>query len=179
MAAVRHRPTQGVKMTRLKRTAGKPAPAAAPRLLLLTTQFQGLCMFVPPLMLPLLPLSLPLPPTPAAASRWARSWPWAGSAPRRPWTGASSGTSSWRGSSRCPWPACSAPPSWRCSSTASCPSSEGTAPGGRAEEEEEGESEKGSVRERESERGKREKLGENRCTSVGAVRWSERVKGEV
>lgn len=61
----------------------------------------------------------------AAASRWAPSWPWVGSAPRKPWTGTSSGTSSWRGSSRCPWPACSAPPSWPCSSTASCPTSEG------------------------------------------------------
>lgn len=150
MAAMRHRPTQRVKMTRLKGSPGKPAPAAAPRLLLLTTRFQGLCIFVPPLMLPFLPLSPPPPPPPAVASRWARSWPWAGSAPRRPWTGASSGTSSWRGSSRCLWPACSAPPSWRCSSTASCPSSEGTPPGGRAEEE--GESEKGSVRERERER---------------------------
>lgn len=85
---------------------------------------------------PVLPLTfLPSPPFPAAASRWARSWPWAGSAPRRPWTGASSGTSSWHGSSRCLWPACSAPPSWPCSSTAFCPSSEGTPPGGRAEEE--------------------------------------------
>lgn len=65
-------------------------------------------------------LSLSPPPL-AAASRWARSWPWAGSAPRKRWTGASSGTSSWRGSSPCPWPACSAPPSWPCWSTASCP----------------------------------------------------------
>uniref|UniRef100_A0A3P8TEK9 Phosphate transporter n=1 Tax=Amphiprion percula TaxID=161767 RepID=A0A3P8TEK9_AMPPE len=63
--------------------------------------------------------------TPITPSRWARLWPWAGSAPRKQWTGASSGTSSWRGLSRCRWPACSAPPSWPCSCTASCPSSEG------------------------------------------------------
>ncbi|XP_035497099.2 sodium-dependent phosphate transporter 2 isoform X1 [Scophthalmus maximus] len=69
--------------------------------------------------------------TPITPSRWDRSWPWAGSAPRKPWTGTSSGTSSWRGLSRCPWPAYSALPSWPCSSTASCPSSEGTRPGGR------------------------------------------------
>lgn len=73
----------------------------------------------------------------AAASRWAQLWPWVGSAPRKQWTGASSGTSSWRGLSRCLWPACSAPPSWPCLSTASCPTSEGATPGGRAEEEKE------------------------------------------
>ncbi|XP_061837825.1 sodium-dependent phosphate transporter 2 isoform X3 [Nerophis lumbriciformis] len=59
--------------------------------------------------------------TPITPSRWAPWWRLAGSAPRRRWTGASSGTSSWRGSSPCPWRACSAPPSWPCSSTASCP----------------------------------------------------------
>lgn len=81
----------------------------------------------------------------AAASRWAQLWLWVGSAPRKQWTGASSGTSSWRGLSRCLWPACSAPPSWPCLSTASCPTSEGATPGGRAEEEKEsrGERERG------------------------------------
>lgn len=123
-----------------------------------------------------------LPPNPllvlAGTSRWARSWPWAGSAPRRPLTGASSETSSWLGSSRCPWPACSAPPSWRCSSTAFCPSSEGTPPGGRAEEE--GESEKGSMRERERERGKRSRVGLEIEARVSALcdRAREREEGD-
>ncbi|XP_061762139.1 sodium-dependent phosphate transporter 2 isoform X4 [Nerophis ophidion] len=74
--------------------------------------------------------------TPITPSRWALWWRSAGSAPRRRWTGASSGTSSWRGSSPCLWRACSAPPSWPCSSTASCPLCDagGTWPGGRDNE---------------------------------------------
>ncbi|XP_061906759.1 sodium-dependent phosphate transporter 2 isoform X3 [Entelurus aequoreus] len=71
--------------------------------------------------------------TPITPSRWVPWWRSAGSAPRRRWTGASSGTFSWRGSSPCRWRACSAPPSWPCSSTASCPSCDAGAtwPGGR------------------------------------------------
>lgn len=88
-------------------------------------------------------MALPLSWRPRRLARW---WPWAGSAPRRRWTGASSGTSSWPGSSRCLWPACSAPPSWPCSSTASCPLCEGTRVGresrGRRESERERERER-------------------------------------
>lgn len=61
--------------------------------------------------------------------RWAPWWLWAGCAPGRQWIGASSGTSSWPGSSLCPSQASSAPPSWPSSFTASCEQSgEGGAP---------------------------------------------------
>ena len=56
----------------------------------------------------------------APSSRSARWWRWAGSARGRPWTGASSATSSWPGSWRCPWLGCSVLLSWRSSCTGSC-----------------------------------------------------------
>lgn len=105
-------------------------------------------------------------PLPAAASRWAQWWPWAGFAPKKRWTGASSGTSSWLGLWRCLWPACSAPPSWPCSYMASCPLSEGTLLGGRTEDEEE---ESQRKREREG-----KNLGENLHSSV---RVTDKGKG--
>lgn len=69
-----------------------------------------------------------LTPTPYTSSpslfptlpRLAPWWPSAGSAPRKPSTGASSATSSWRGLWLCQWPACSAPGWWHCWCTGSC-----------------------------------------------------------
>lgn len=52
--------------------------------------------------------------------RLALWWLLAGSAPRKPSTGASSATSSWLGLWLCQWPACSAPAWWHCWCTGSC-----------------------------------------------------------
>lgn len=67
------------------------------------------------------PLSPCLFPTLPRLAPWL---PWAGSAPRKPWTGACSATSSWPGLWLCPWPGCSAPAWWRCWCTGSCLTSE-------------------------------------------------------
>lgn len=51
------------------------------------------------------------------SGRWGPWWPWAGSAPGKPWTGASSGTSLWPGLWLSPWPGCSVLLSWLFSCT--------------------------------------------------------------
>lgn len=68
-----------------------------------------------------------------ALPRLALWWPSAGSAPRKPSTGAFSATSSWHGLWLCRWPACSAPGWWRCWCTGSCLTSEEPPPVGKGE----------------------------------------------